>query len=180
MPVAAAGSPPRCPQPPRAVSLWGAPLGAPPRLDPAHVIPWIRQSRAEPLVIPSGVGQGSAPPFLSVLGVTRGDSWGALPWDTAPEGQGTGAASHGQPQDTQPLAEDTQVGPCGDNPGTYTSAWAKTARGQPETTGEEGGMGTPPQGQSAHTHTHKLTPPHTPGDSCRGQGAHGHPGSYTC
>lgn len=73
----------------------------PPRLGPARVIPWIRQSWAEPLVIPSGVGQGSAPPCLSVLGVTRGDSRGGLHRDTAPEGQGTGTPSQGHSQNIQ-------------------------------------------------------------------------------
>lgn len=149
MPVVAAGSPPLLSPAATCRVLVGGTPGCPPlpRLGPAHVIPRIRQSWAEPLVIPSGVGQGSAPPCLSVLGVTRGDSWGSLHRDTAPEGQGTGTPSREHPQDTQlrlGIHRWDHVGTAQGHLylGKDRVGTARDHRG--------GGVGTPTWGQSAH------------------------------
>lgn len=145
--------------------LVGGTPGCPPQLGPAHVIPWIRQSWAEPLVIPSGVGQGSTPPCLSVLGVTRGDSWGSLHRDTTPEGQGTGTPSQGHPLNTQPRLRIHRWDHVGTAQGHL--CLGKDHVGTPRDH-SGGSMGTPSWGQSAHTQTDTST--HTPGTVGRDPG----------
>lgn len=149
--------------------LVGGTPGCPSRLGPARVIPWIRQSWAEPLVIPSGVGQGSAPPCLSVPRVTRGDS------RVPAQGQSAGGAGH---RDT-PRTPQLRI-----------HGWDRVGTTQGHLCQGKDHVGTArePQGRGhvdshvgtvcTHTDRHPYAPPGTVGGD-KGAEAHGHPGSYT-
>lgn len=125
-------APPCCPQPPRAVSLRGAPPGAPPLPwpGPAHVIPGIRQSQAEPLVIPCRVGTGLCP-FLSAAQL--GDTGGTLHRDTR---GGTALEQLERDRDTLGGHSPGAFGwghPDRDTPATPSPGWGHTVRDHAET-----------------------------------------------